>query len=479
VDEFGNVDPTDQLFPKTELSQSESHTVSTRSFTSNLITVRPSEEIANRIYKVGTYKVRLIISGTGKDGPFESGDVSLGVQLPTVDDSWWMWTVPSFREAMWKTDHYSMSGNFINKSLSSMTASVTILEANVTTDASAGEQAAGNVMLGAPVGPGQNSAVTFTNDFAKTWVWFTQAVFTPTGDWARTYVYRVRLDITDEFKNGYPPFFTTSTVAVLVDIADKKVRACGVAASGMIAAAACLVVAAAFLVVPTWFDLAAAGAWAAAAATIAGAAQLVGLIASDPPVPDPMYRSVFKPVPISVPEFDEIKPLSTLLHTVLDIIARVEAIGQTDSRLLGAYSTRSRAAVNLQQKHFAALCHRLTELAKDAHRATPHAAEWFSNYLKKFGSAALESSAQRTMHDLKTRATLQRAFFEAGGAASDFQAVATLAIGPHLISSLSKAAPLIFALGRYAEDLAESSAASKPTAQTMPTVTTGSGRRRN
>jgi len=469
VDPFGNVDPSIQLFPKTALSNSDSQTVSERSFASHLITVHPTDAVANRIFQVGTYRVRLVLSGTGKDGPFESGDALLTVELPTVDDTWWMWTVPAVREAMWKTEHYSISGNFINMSMTSNTASVSVLEMqNLPEDPIQTEKVMGNVMLGTPMGSGQNTAVAFSQtDFAKTWGWFVPVTFVPDIDnMVHSYIYRIRLDITDQYKNAYPPFFTTQNVKVVVMPSDQKQVACVLAAQGMAGAATCLVIAAVFLVVPTWFDLVIAAGWAGAAATLAAAALVVGQVASDPPIPDANYRSVFEPVVISATEYDETKPLASFLEIALNIIAHVEAMGQTDSRLSGAYAARNRRSINLQLKHFEALCQKLEEVGREMHRATSRTAQWFSDYQRKFTPAVLANVAQTLTHDLKTRAAIQKAYYEAGGTLSSFEAITAAAITPDFGSNFSNPSPLIFAIGRLSERLATVSATAKPFAPT-------------
>lgn len=254
-----------------------------------------------------------------------------------------------------------------------------------------------------------------------------------------------------------------------VKVSDEKQFEQNAAMGGMIVAAGCLITAAALLA--TGYGILAAGVWASAAATAAGIAQAFGAKANDPPVPDPAYRSLFEPVPVSVTDNEDMAPLLNLLRTAAEIAAHIEAMGQTDSRLAGARAVRDKRSTDLQRQHFRALSHRLIDLSKEAHRVTAPAADWFVTYLKQF-SRTLSGTIQGLGHDLTLRANLQKAFLEAGGAASTFELLTAQAATPEFTRIIANPGPLIFAFGRFTEKVAKANSGASPTEQKMPPAQT-------
>jgi hypothetical protein len=99
VDAFGNVDAQAVVYEDT-LSVADSQKVVQGSFTSHQIAAAPPQDLEKRVYTVGPHTLRLVLKGTGKDGPYESEDELLQIVLPTVDASWWDWTVPTSRTVM-------------------------------------------------------------------------------------------------------------------------------------------------------------------------------------------------------------------------------------------------------------------------------------------------------------------------------------------------------------------------------------------
>jgi hypothetical protein len=465
VDEFGNIDPSAPLYSRV-LTRSESQTVAQKSFTSDLIVVHPTEEVATRVYQVGIYRIRLVLSGTGQDGPYESGDVLLSVELPTVDRSWWEWTSALTRNENWKKS-YILSGNFIDMTLSSVTASVTLREIAMDSvspwsNVEDSETPIDNFMLSSPVGAGQNSAVTF-KPITQNWKWYEDVVFVALPPNEKRFRYVVRLDITDQYKNAYPPVFLSDYyVEVDVKVADDKIAAQGLACTGMAAAGFCLIIAAAAAAIPTFYDLVIAAFWVGAAATTAAAAQVIGIAAADPPVKDPQYRSIYAPKAISFPDYDKAKPFLILMRAIFDVVALIESMNQTNSRLVGARAVHDRRAANLQERHFHAMSRKLGALGTKVQRATPIAARWLVEYRSSLSAAVLQDCSQLLTHDSKIRGSLQKDFLEAGGTASAFETLLGQVAKPEFGDYLSRAEPLIFGLGRYAEIVAKEGAKSNP-----------------
>jgi hypothetical protein len=107
VDEFGNTDPNGQLYSKT-LPASE--VITPKDYQSVQYSTQLVGDVANRVYKFGQHALRLVLTGTGPDGPFESSDVLLVVQGEPINFTWWAWTVPARREVEWKNDHPPVGG---------------------------------------------------------------------------------------------------------------------------------------------------------------------------------------------------------------------------------------------------------------------------------------------------------------------------------------------------------------------------------
>ena len=476
VDVFGNLDPTGILYSSV-LSASQSRIVASRSFTSDEIVVHLSSEQAKRVYRVGTYTVRLVVSGTGTDGPYQSPDETLTVALQNLDDSWWEWTVPTSSSVGWK-DRYSVAGNFINSTLASVTVSVTLLEVDLSTGV---RTAVGSSISPLSMGAGQNTAITFVGvDLAKTWQWFFPVVYLPIGPFSNSFAYRVRLDISDEFSNAFPPFFPTNIVTVIVTVSAQK-QSFAWAAYGLMTAAAVLLAAAAVYLLestlnPDNLGYAAAAAGAGTAAAAAG--QACGVAANDPPVPDPRYRTLLQPQSVTLVEYVETKSLLPFFRAVFDVIAHGEALGQTDSRLAGAYAAEDQRAVKLQRDHFRALARKLSSLASTVERNTQQAAGWFASQSKVLKPTRLNDAVQSLSHDLQFRASLRQKFFEAGGTDTNLEALTSLLSVADFANVLSDPKTIVFVVAHSAKLLARTSSEAKPTEPPQPQKTRKLGSRR-
>ena len=137
-------------------------------------------------------------------------------------------------------------------------------------------------------------------------------------------------------------------------------------------------------------------------------------------------------------------------------------MGQTNSRLVGAYAARDRRAVNLQQQHFRTMSRKLRGLAAQVRRATPGAAKSLVEYQKRLSPGVLQESSQLLTHDSKVRGGLQKSFLGAGGTATAFESLLGQVATPEFTSLLSRPEPLIFGFARSAEAVDRTAAASKP-----------------
>ena len=138
VDDFGNLDPTGVLYKNVVSNSYYLDTIDQHDFSSQIIEMPLTDELAKRVYRVGTHKMRLILDASGSVGTIESFDETMSVILPTIDDAWWMWDVPDM-SVQWKQP-YTIAGSFTNNAQASATTQVTLLEWNVTPDTSEAEQ---------------------------------------------------------------------------------------------------------------------------------------------------------------------------------------------------------------------------------------------------------------------------------------------------------------------------------------------------
>jgi hypothetical protein len=473
VDVYGNTDPTALLYSET-LSTVDSANVTPADYQSNNYAVQLTGDLASRVYLLGTYTLRLVITGTGTDGPFRSGDTILVVQPENVNSTWWNWTVPTQQYAQWKVDKYVLQGEFINRAkYVSVTATATMLETNLTDGGGPGKEI-GSDQPGAPAGAGQSAAISFGQiDFSKNWWWFIPVVFLPNGaPREKLYMYQVRLDVLDQYNNGYPPA-VTDAVWVDVKVSDTKRAALATAAGLLAAAGVCLVGAAANACTP-------AGPILGGIATgLAAAAEIVGMAANDPPVPHPGYKIIFMPHPVTLPEERDLEGVLTALRAVFAVIAHVEALGETDSRIAGARSVRDHRAEKLQAEHFDGLRGELRKLSRRIRKLTPLAARFLASH-PTFTPQAILRGIDQWRYDIQVRARLQRDYFNAGGSLDSFRAIEQFLHVPDALNCISDPSSVMMAIGKWGERLAEAAAASSPTAYASSRdvkATTKSGRR--
>ena len=153
-------------------------------FTSGKIIFEPVGAQQNLAWTIdGGYRLRLVLTGNGKHpGPFSSPDVPTNVVFETIDDSWWSWGNPSFRQVQWKVDDYSLSGVFLNQSkFSSFTINTAVLQEENESDQHPPDAVYAADQGNVTVSKGGNTQhITFSGKhFAKTFEWYIDGIFKP------------------------------------------------------------------------------------------------------------------------------------------------------------------------------------------------------------------------------------------------------------------------------------------------------------
>jgi hypothetical protein len=470
VDDFDVFDQA-AIIDQGTLSNADSQRVASGSFfTSPLHHAHPpaGSGVEKRVYHAGVQQLQLELTGTGKDGPFDSQNIAyLAVALPVVDDSWWIWTVPASRSQMWKKDKYVVSGSLENKALQPLNFSATLLETNASaqlgiTPVSSGETTVVTAS-GSALAPGAQAPVTSASvDLSKAWSWFLGGIFTPSGPVLQRYDYRVRLDLSDQFANAYPTFITTNNVSVVVDVSQEKLIAEALAVGGLAEAAIWLGIAA--VAALGWIPgLIEAGIDVAIAAACAAAAAIAGQVAGDPPVPDVRYRSLIEPTSVEFPDDERLTPLTEFLAVAAEIVARADALGKTDSRIAGARAARgARKSLAEQLEQFNAIRAELPQLQKEVRKRLPVAAEWLAESGQLAALSRFDQATARLSRDLPFRAQMQRSWAEAGGDPAGFAAAEQLLAMPEMSEALTRPEAVFAGIGLAAERLAAAFANAEP-----------------
>jgi hypothetical protein len=447
VDDVGNLDPTGVLH-KSLLSTSElDAVVNQREFSSRMIEAPLGDELAKRVYRVGTKKLRLILESGGSLGAIQSADEMLSVQLPTIDDTWWMWDVPA-TTAEWKKP-YIVAGSLTNNAVAPATALVTLLESDPS-DQAVGEMSLATDMIGSLIGSQQNVAVTFSGlDLTKKWSWFTTGVWIAYGAAPRVFGYRVRLDITDQYQNGYPPFFTTQNASVLVMVSITKEAACALAFSLQIAAAIMLTIAAITAITsPTPWTEAAAVVEAGIAGGLEAAALISGAVAGDPPTPDRRFHLLRAPSPIRLVQRAEASDLAPFLNAIFNVPAHVEAMGETDSRIAGARAAHDHRWVKTQTDHFNALRGKLPSLARQISSNMHAAADFVAKSMEKLTLDGWDRAIDRLGHDLAFRGQALKVYSESGGVETGFNTLVQCASAAEFGDAIANPSQSLWRLDR-------------------------------
>lgn len=204
--------------------------------------------------------------------------------------------------------------------------------------------------------------------------------------------------------NGFPPFFTTPSITVFVAVSQVKYAAF-VSAGALTAVAGGILAAAAIAAAIIGVGDIAAAVFVGIASGFEAAALIAGGVAQDPPIEDRRYRLLYEPVAVRLPDTgEEIQPLVRFAQAVFAVIAHVEALGATDSRIAGARAARARKALENQTNHFEKVRKELPRLAREVRDALPDAAAFFSE--RSPTPAKADEAIQVLNHDLPLRAQM-------------------------------------------------------------------------
>jgi len=365
-------------------------------FNSDTFTFVPPTEQQNTIYEVNgrqRHFLRVALTGDGPVGPLYSTSAELQVAYEAIDASWWVWDSGP-QSVGWKIDHYTLGGQFTNKSVgnSTMTCNVVLRELDLTTFAP--DHTYGPDDNPQPIAHGGTAAVKWGNtDFTKTWEWFLTFVDSINGETSKLFGYIVEISITDNFQNTYPNFVSSAT-SVRVTVSDQKLNA---AHGGEIAFAE-WVTFSALAIATSWIPGVGAAFGALASAALATNGGLSN-IAKDPPEPDPRYR---EPVTVAAPKIEsalqalpQFKALARFFELSQWIVNSVDALGQIESRLLGAKEAEDKIAYSRQKASYVDVLATIREYAIQIQDTARQAAS--SLDMKKLVSAARLRKARRAV----------------------------------------------------------------------------------
>ena len=167
----------------------------------------------------------------------------------------------------------------------------------------------------------------------------------------------------DEFMNAYgeqlegmwTPVGPFLSIFVVVKVSDLKWAANAVAAGLMGSAEALLVTAAAVGWIP-FIGWATAGALVAAAAALAAVAAGSGVVALDPPSPDPLYGERVDVLAIepskSLADDARFGGVAPMVSVMARLVADVQALGILQGRLLGARVANARELFDMHASHY-------------------------------------------------------------------------------------------------------------------------------
>jgi hypothetical protein len=356
--------------------------------------------------------------------------------------------------------------------MTSITAIVTLLESNDPTESVIAEPkpeaSLASTAISSPIASGQNVAVVFSQlDLTKKWNWFVPGIYTPLIPLrlVQGYIYRARIDITDQYQNGYPSFFTTINPEVTVLVSETTINYESVTI-GFEAAALIALITAAAAALELGFGSLAAVVALGVAATCETAAQLAGLAVNDPPVPDPRFRIVAEPLSVKFSDELQKDTLGAFIGAVTNVIAHAEAMGDTDSRIAGARASKDARSLKLQLAHFQALRRALPEAGREVRRKIRQAEKSLLDW-QNVSLADRDAAIRRVIHNLNFRAEAQKAYMAAGGSATSFQAILERYSIPEFVHAMANPIAVFSGLAVAAEKLATSAATAKPTGPTV------------
>jgi DNA-binding FrmR family transcriptional regulator len=267
---------TDIAFPPTDL-------FSFAPALGGIVTITPSAALAPTFYKTPGLGITLRIDGNGLEGPYDTS-VSLKIQKMPIDSAWWRWTVPDHDNKSWKADDYLLSGILTNESAADMVGATLVLM-----EIEDGKPATSITTLAAVrMAPAAPFIATYP-PLAKKWEFISAPLWKINGPMLKIFEYYVTFAFSqDIYGNIYGEPVDTSRVTIVVQVPAKNAAAAFAAQAAAITAA--IFAAAAAAAFAGFFTAPAAPALLSIAEEFYLIASAAGVVAMDPPTPDPQYR---------------------------------------------------------------------------------------------------------------------------------------------------------------------------------------------
>jgi hypothetical protein len=302
--------------------------------------------LASNLWRLGSHDLRLEVTGDGPDaGPY-SNDATLYVFAEYIGPNWWTWTSQTPDAANWKST-YDVHGQLTNYSLyANFTTDVDLFEADVY-PGHRGPYVAQNRPRNRTIpkrASGQATANVADIDFGgvtQDWSWFDWQVWIP-HDTSRDLVYYVAGTMFDQFANKYDVQFSKH---IKVSVETSKQVWLGIAQFQQQAAYSAGV---ASLCWPPA---------AAVAAAAQGQAYAFGGLANDPPAPNRRYGRAVTVPKLTRPKTTDVFAQPFLFHYAYQahVVDIVNALTETEARLLGARRDANRAGIRRQTNSYGEL----------------------------------------------------------------------------------------------------------------------------
>lgn len=202
------------------------------------------------------------------------------------------------------------------------------------------------------LGAGQSNKGSFPQ-LKQTWSWFTPGLWIVRGPRSKSFSYHI--DITAKDENGHTyPLVSTIPLLVIVEVSGAKATA-GALAEGSAASAVVLLALAAAAVASLVGLFGPAEALLVAAGAAYAVASGAGLVALDPPEPDPAFQQrVFAP-DAPRPDFafpPDLRPLALLLKTIGQVMSISTLLSTIEGRWLGALAANELNWAQVQAQDF-------------------------------------------------------------------------------------------------------------------------------
>jgi len=324
-------------------------------------------DIGQTLYTIGDHILRLEVITDGKDsGPFTHSSI-LSVVPEAVGQWWFRWDVYAFFGVPWKQS-YNLSGKCTNYSqYTRMSFSLDLLEkADDGTIKNYGT-------INQDVDRQQTSpSITFPS-ITQDWGWLLDGVWAIDGPISRTFTYDARLTIEDAYGNQYAPL-DSYTATVVVNVSDEKLAAARFAFDSAASATA-------LGVASGWLPFLAIGAAAATALSI-----VFGEQALDPPTPNRNFLKEVRQQAFAWPEGlfknKDLAEFGEFFRLIGEIIGCIRALGEIDSRLMGAKIGRSQQGIDLQMRSQERTLQSMLQVSNDLYEAAERAGDSLGEQLK-------------------------------------------------------------------------------------------------